>query len=66
MHHVLSCPKGRLPSQHHNIVRDLTASLLTEVCSQVIVESELQPVSNPDKLSLATSNTHMDLAMNDF
>ena len=68
--HVLSCPKGGLPSLRHNDVRDLTASLLTEVCSQVIVEPELQPVSNPDEFSLATSNTQegacLDVAMNGF
>ena len=35
--HVLSCPKGGLPSLRHNDIRDLTTSLLTEVCSQVII-----------------------------
>jgi len=37
----MSFPKGGLPLLCHNDVRDLTASLLTEVCSQVIVEPEL-------------------------
>ena len=68
--HVLSCPKGGLHSLRHNDIRDLTASLLTEVCSQVIVEHELQPVSNPVEYSLSTSNTqdgaHLDVAMNGF
>jgi len=68
--HVLSCPKGGLPSLRHNDVRDLTATLLSEVCSQVIVEPELQPVSNPEEFSLATSNTQegarLDVAMNGF
>jgi len=44
--------------------------LLTEICSQVIVEPELQPVDDPDEYSLATSNTqdgaHLDVAMNGF
>ena len=31
--------------QSYNEIRDLTATLLTEVCSQVAVEPELQPVS---------------------
>ena len=72
MDHVLSCSKGGFPSLRHNIndVRDFTASLLTEVCSQVIVEPELQPVSNPDEFSLATSNTQegarLDIVMNGF
>ena len=43
--HALSCPKGVLPSFQHNEVRDLTATLLTEVCSQVAAEPELQPIS---------------------
>ena len=35
--HVLSCPKGGLLFLRNNDTRDLTASLLIEVCSQVIV-----------------------------
>jgi len=44
--HVLS---WSLPSLRHNEIRDLTAALklLTEVCSQVCTEPELQPVNNP-------------------
>jgi len=68
--HVLSCPKGGLPSLRHNEVRDLTANLLTEVCSQVCVEPELQPVQNPDDFRLATSNiqegARLDIAANGF
>ncbi len=30
--HALSCPRGAFPIIRHNEVRDLTASLLTEVC----------------------------------
>ena len=55
--HALSCPKGGLPSLHHNEIRNLTACLLTEVCHQVQVEPELQPVSNPNTLSHATVNS---------
>ena len=36
--HALSCPKGGLPSIRHNEIRDLTAKLLTEVCSQVATD----------------------------
>jgi len=68
--HTLSCPKGGLPSLRHNDIRDLTASHLTEVYSQVIIEPELQPVDNPDEYSLATSNTQdgarLDVAINGF
>ena len=54
--HALSCPKGGLPSLHHNEIRDLTASLLTDMCHQVQVEPELQAVSNPDNFSVSTAN----------
>ena len=68
--HALSYPKGGLPSLRHNEIRDLTVRLLTEVCHQVQVEPELQPVSNPDSFSLATANTQegaqLDIVMNDF
>ena len=50
--HVLSCPKGGLLSLRHNEIRDLTATLLTEVCFQVCTEPELQPVNNPDEFHL--------------
>jgi len=63
--HVLSCPKGGSLSLHHN---DLTATLLTEVCSQVCTEPESQPVNNSDEFHLSTSNiqegAHFDIAMN--
>jgi len=55
---------------HHNDIRDLIASILTEVCSQVIVEPELQPVGNPVEYFFTTSNTQdgarLDVAMNGF
>ncbi len=54
--HCLSCPKGGFPSLRHNEVRDLTARLLTEVCHDVRVEPNLQPITG-ETLSRATSNT---------
>ena len=43
--HALSCPTGGFPSIRHNEVRDITASLLSEVCHSVSVEPHLQPLS---------------------
>ena len=40
--HALSCPKGGFPIIRHNEVRDLTATLLTEVCYHVSIEPDLQ------------------------
>ena len=66
--HALSCPKGGLPSIRHNEIRDLTATLLTEVCSQVAVEPELQPVSQQDYPASANiqDGARLDIAMNGF
>ena len=54
--HALSCAKGGFPSHRHNEIRDITASLLTEVCSEVCVEPDLQPVT-PDQLNGASANS---------
>ena len=54
--HALSCAKGGFPTLRHNEIRDTTASLLTEVCSEVCVEPNLQPVS-ADQLNGASANS---------
>ena len=43
--HALSCAKGGFPTMRHNEIRDLTATLLSDVCKDVCVEPELQPVT---------------------
>ena len=67
--HALSCSKGGLPSIRHNEIRDLTATLLTKVCSQAATEPELQLVSQED-FSLSTANVQdgarLDIVMNGF
>ena len=54
---------------HHNEIRDLTASLLSEVCSDVGVELALQPVEG-EPLQFATANgedgAHLDVVARDF
>ena len=52
----------------HNEIRDLTTTLLTEVCSQVVFEPELQPVSQWDYPSSANiqEGARLDIAMNGF
>jgi len=49
---LLSKERPILPSLHQNEIRDLTATPLTEVCTEL----ELQPVHNPDEFHLSTSN----------
>ena len=43
--HALCCPTGGFPSIRHNDLRDLTAEALTEVCNDVCIEPNLQPLS---------------------
>ena len=43
--HALNCKTGGFPTVRHNKVRDITATLLTEVCHGVTIEPYLQPLS---------------------
>ena len=43
--HALSCNSGGFPLIRHNELRDISASLLSEVCNQVSTEPTLQPLS---------------------
>ena len=67
--HAMSCPKGGFPSIRHNEVRDLTATLLTEVCHDVCVEPDLQPLTG-EQMNNATAITdagaRLDIAANGF
>ena len=45
------------PTIHHNEIRNLTVSLLTEVCPNVAVEPHVQPLSE-ETLRLASANTN--------
>ena len=67
--HALSCPRGAFPIIRHNEIRDLTASVLTEVCHDVRVEPDLQPITD-ETITAATANTsdgaQLDIAINGF
>ena len=67
--HVLLCPKGGFPIIQHNEVRDFTANLMTEVCHDVCVEPNLQPITG-EVLSHATAisddGARLDIAANGF
>ena len=41
--HALIYPKGGFPTSRHNEVRDITADLLSEICSDVAVEPHFYP-----------------------
>ena len=67
--HALSCPRGGFPTIHHNEIRDVTASLLTEICHDVMIEPNLQLLTG-EALTGATSNTadgaRLNTAVNGF
>ena len=65
--HALSCPKGGFPSIRHNEIRDMTATLLTEVCNDVRIEPELQPVTDEEltgSLANSQAGARLDIAAN--
>ena len=67
--HALSCHKGGFTSIRHNEVCDLTAHLLSRVCSDVKVEPDLQlvPEGVPFRASAnVAAGARLDIAMNGF
>jgi len=63
------CQKGGFPTLRHKEIRDLTASLLSEVCHNVATEPSLQPLSE-EIFSYHTANiddgTHADVKARGF
>ena len=50
--HALNCKIGGYPCIRHNQVRDLLASLMKEVCTDVRTEPELQPLTGRLRLKM--------------
>ena len=67
--HAFSCSKGAMPTLRHNAIRDITAQLFTEVCPNVGVEPQLQPLSG-ETFQYRTVNTdecsHLDIQTKNF
>ena len=67
--HALSCPKGAFPTCRHNELRDITATVLSEVCPDVCIEPILQPVDGfvPRYVSANTEdNARVDVRVKGF
>ena len=67
--HALSCKTGGFPAVRHNEVRDITASLLTEVCHGVTTEPHLQSLSGETlshRSAITEDGARLDIAMYGF
>ncbi len=54
--HAINCKKGGFIHMRHDDLRDLEALLLSEVCKDVAIEPQLQPLTG-EILSLFTANS---------
>ncbi len=66
--HALSCPTGGFPTIRHNELRDLCATLLTEVCSGVSIEPTLQALDGEalPSASNTSAEARSDISANGF
>ena len=67
--HALSCKKGGFVSLRHNQVRNLTASLLNEVCHDVCVEPQLLQLTGEnlnEKMAIRSDEARVDIAARSF
>ena len=67
--HALTCKTGGFPAIRHNEVRDITASLLSEVCHGVTIEPHLQPLTGEvmsHNTAVTEDGARLDVAMYGF
>ena len=63
------CPTGGFPTIRHNEIRDITASLLTEVCHNVATEPLLQPLTGETfshRTAITEPNSRQNVRARDF
>ena len=64
--HAIICPKGGFPTIGHNELRDVTASLLSEVCHNVATEPRLQPLSGTHRTAITSDDARLDIRARGF
>ena len=67
--HALTCKTGGFPVIRHNEVRDITGSLLSEVCHGVTIEPHLQPLAGEvmsHNSAITDDGGRLDVAMYGF
>ena len=67
--HSMTCPCGGFPTLRHNELRNITAQLMTEVCHNVGIEPNLQPLSG-ERLQQRSANcddgARLDIVADNF
>ena len=61
--HAMTCPSGGLSTARHNEIQDITAQCLTEVCTDVEKEPQLQSLSG-EIISPRKGNKQDDARLN--
>ena len=67
--HAPSWLKGRFPSITHNEIWDLTTHLMTEICNDVHIEPDLQPLTGEhfdNAKAITQDGAHVDISANGF
>ena len=64
--HAMRCNLGGFPAIRHNEKRDLTASLLSEVCHNVAIEPHLQPQNNEGLSTQICQNSRLNVHARGF
>ena len=65
LQHTLQCSKGGFVTLLHNHIRNATANLLTEVCKDIRVEPQLQPLSG-EKTANKLDQARVDISARGF
>ena len=67
--HVLSWPRGGFSILCHNEILDVMVNLLTEVCHNVRIEPDLQPLTGEaleSQSAITSDGARLDIAVNGF
>ena len=67
--HALSCKKGGFVTLRHNSIRNITATLLKETCTDVKIEPQLQPLTGEnfnERTANITNQARLDICARGF
>ena len=64
--HAMICPKGGFPTQRHNEVRNITAELLTETCTDEPILRPLDGECFQKKSAIKEGEARLDISAREF